>query len=591
VPELRFGPGKSRQRLARKVLVALTLIGASIPHPGLAVESLADQMAEYDAVAPKSIIQLQPFRQQTTATLPSGDPVRLISLSPQVNSWFLLTLGADGASGTSNYHLENPDPRGQTLALVPGAVPQLALGGAGGDAVCTPWQGDPSPLADARQSGQPYAPICDGRLYLRNPAAGSRSTMEGVTDFLRSNIWGGDAVVNFVKSTFYQDAFAETDRTVAQTTVAPSDAGPGAAPLDPALGERPVIGTQIDMDLTGVQGKRMALGLWYPVTGLDGVFASAIQPRAIDPAALKGPRRTNALDSVEGSATDYLVAFDLGRFDLGFGLGTDHPRVNWSPRPPASVQNSALPGPDGIGNARPLVRLGMVSPADSRKTIATFTAGFKREHGAFRGGPLATVNSGSHYGFIEEGTIFSKLQPGLSTLYVLTDGTINMKTWTIDDNALLPQIRFARQNGVPLIEPDPATGLGIPGVDVTHWMNGNWSGSADADLRTLRAAVCLRNTATARYLVYGYFSTATPSAIAQVFQGYGCTYAMILDMNALELTYLSLFVRQSGDVKVEHVVPGMALSDSKVQGMRLPRFIAVPDNRDFFYMKRKDPAP
>jgi hypothetical protein len=326
------------------------------------------------------------------------------------------------------------------------------------------------------------------------------------------------------------------------------------------------------------------------VTGLDGVFVSAMQPRAIDPAVLVG-RRTNALDSVEASATDYLVAFDLNRFDLGFGLGTDHPRLDWSPRPPASMQNPALPGPAGVGNARPLVRLGMVSPTESRKTFATFIGGFKREHGAFRGGPMATVNSGSHYGFIEEGTIFSKLQPGLATLYVLADGTIHMKTWTTDDNVLLPQIRFARQNGVPLIEPDPTTGLGIPGADVTRWTNGNWSGSAEADLRTLRAGVCLRDNGTSRYLIYGYFSTATPSAMARVYLDYGCTYAMILDMNALELTYLALYVRQSGDVKVEHVVPGMALSDSKVQGMRLPRFIAVPDNRDFFYMMRKDPAP
>ncbi|MBI1216916.1 MAG: hypothetical protein GC186_00070 [Rhodobacteraceae bacterium] len=591
MPDLRYEPGRIRQRQTRALCVAVALIGACVGGPALAVETLADQMAEYDAVAPKTIIQLQPFRQQTTATLPSGAPVRLISLSPQINSWFLLTLGADGASDTTNYHIENPDPQGQTLALVPGAVPQLALGGAGGDATCTPWDGDPSALATAQQSGQPYAPICDGRLYLRNQVTGAHSTLEGVTDFLRSNIWGGDAVVNFVKSTFYQDAYAEKDRTVAADAAAAPDLGPGAAPLDPSLGDRPVIGTQTDFDLTGVEGKRMALGLWYPVTGLDGVFATAIQPRAIDPAVFAGPRRTNGLDSVEASATDYLVAFDLNRYDLGFGLGTDHPRLNWSPRPPAAMQNAALPGPDGVGNARPLVRLGMVSPAESRRTIATFTAGFKREHGAFRGGPLAMVNSGSHYGFIEEGTIFSKLQPGLSTLYVLADGTINMKTWTTDDNALLPQIRFARQNGVPLIEPDPVTGQGVPGADVTHWRDGNWSGSAEADLRTLRAGVCLRDTGTSRYLIYGYFSTATPSAMARVYQAYGCNYAMILDMNALELTYLALYVRQSGDVKVEHVVPGMALSDSKVQGMRLPRFIAVPDNRDFFYMMHKAPAP
>ena len=50
-----------------------------------------------------------------------------------------------------------------------------------------------------------------------------------------------------------------------------------------------------------------------------------------------------------------------------------------------------------------------------RTTVAAFVGGFKRSHGAFRYGPLALVNHGSHYGFMQQGVVFSKLQPGLAT--------------------------------------------------------------------------------------------------------------------------------------------------------------------------------
>ena len=66
-------------------------------------------------------------------------------------------------------------------------------------------------------------------------------------------------------------------------------------------------------------------------------------------------------------------------------------------------------------------------------------------------------NHGSHYGFIENGVVFSKLQPGLATIFVLDDGSVEMKTWTEADNKLLPGIKHARQNGVPVIEFDEAS--------------------------------------------------------------------------------------------------------------------------------------
>jgi hypothetical protein len=332
----------------------------------------------------------------------------------------------------------------------------------------------------------------------------------------------------------------------------------------------------------------MTVGLWYPVAGLDGVFASAIQPKKISRKILKGPGKTNALDSIESRATDYMVAFDLARYDIGYAAGTRHPALGWSPRAAYSVRPKGLPGPDGVSSAKPLVTLGMVSPALTDRTIATFTAGFKREHGAFRYGNYATINYGTHYGFIQNGVILSKLQPNLATLYSLNDGTIGMKTWHAKDNALLPHIRFARQNGVPLIVLDAKTGRGIPGGRVRQWGAGNWSGSAEVRLRTLRAGACMILAKNTRYLVYGYFSTATPSAMARSFQAYGCTYAMLLDMNALEHTYLALYVHRDGKAHIEHLVPGMRVLDKKTRnGVLIPRFIGFPDNRDFFYIMRR----
>jgi hypothetical protein len=148
-------------------------------------------------------------------------------------------------------------------------------------------------------------------------------------------------------------------------------------------------------------------------------------------------------------------------------------------------------------------------------------------------------------------------------------------------------VRFARQNGVPLIEPNLASGRSEPGALVTQWGPGNWSGSEDKRLRTLRAGLCLQEHAGHRFLVYGYFSDATPSAMATVFQGYDCRYAMLLDMNALEHTYLALYRREQGRFLIQHLVEGMSQLDKAGEGQYLPRFVGFPDNRDFFYLLRR----
>lgn len=580
-----------RPFIARRIIhVTLALvIGAGLLCTSASAQTaqqLLEQRAAYDAVRAKSIVELQPFRQETNAVLAETDtPVRLISLNPAINSWFLLQIGEDGTRGQESYHIENPDPAGQVITLSTAPAAALMIDGE----PCGLWEGDPSRLADAQDSALPYAPLCDGRLFLRNQVSGSRTTLERTTDFLRDHVWKGEEVVRFVRDNFFKDSELEISEELAVDGSGRLDQGPGPALVDGEVSDRSVITALHGFALSGTKPGQMTVGLWYPVVGLPDVYVSAIQPKAISDAILDGPGKTNALDSVELRATDYLVAFDLDKFEIGFALGTDHPSLGWSTRPPYSVRVGGMPGPDGVDSPEPLTVLGMVSPALTDRTIATSTAGFKRQHGAFKYGDYATINFGMHYGFIEQGVILSKLQPNLSTLYVLNDGTIEMKTWQEEDNALLPRIRFARQNGVPLLETDTETGLGVPGDRVTQWGAGNWSGSAEAKLRTLRAGACIQEADGKRFLVYGYFSTATPSVMARTFQAYGCKYAMLLDMNALEHTYLALYVRHDGEVHVAHLIPGMSAVDKKASdGNLIPRFIGFPDNRDLFYVMRRE---
>ena len=107
---------------------------------------------------------------------------------------------------------------------------------------------------------------------------------------------------------------------------------------------------------------------------------------------------------------------------------------------------------------------------------------------------LAMIDHGSHYGFVENGVVLSKLQPGLATVVVFDDGSVDLETWTRQRTTpTLPRIRYARQNGVA--HPGARRAgrrRAVPGSRVRSWGPGNWSGSADKKLRTLRAGLCLQ---------------------------------------------------------------------------------------------------
>ena len=104
----------------------------------------------------------------------------------------------------------------------------------------------------------------------------------------------------------------------------------------------------------------------------------------------------------------------------------------------------------------------------------------------------------------------------------------------------------------------------------------------------MRSGAALQTSHGKRFLIYAVFSAATPSAMARIFQAYRCDYALLLDMNALEHTYLALYRRSGPQMFVDHLVKGMSEVDRSAAGELVPRFLGYADNRDFFYVLRRN---
>lgn len=577
---------------AAALLVCLPFIDAgAAPAP--------DAIRSSTPSAAATVIDLQPLRKAASIRIRDGrggeGSATLTDLNPGIGAWHLLRIVWE-RGGTEVYHLENPDPLRQTLLLDVNFPTGIMLSLGDSRTACDLWKtGDPGSLGKARTSGSAYAPLCGGRLYLRNPARGYRTVIETTAEFLRDRIPGGERIETFIRDTIFAPGYREKARTAAGEMPVAGPAGTGAevGPNPARLGAeslaRVIDPSRLGIEIDQPPPKGLAPGRWYPAQGNPGVHVGVMTSGAVHPELLGSHRKAvNALDPGEKDALVYLIAFDVGMFELRFARGTDHPRLNWSDHMLARMRDASLPGPDGIATMAPLVSTGLISPADAPHTAAAFTGGFKRTHGAFTWGEMAVKNRGSHYGFLESGVIESTLQPGLATLYSLVSGRTEMKTWTESDRNLLPELVSARQNGVPLIAAfDPATGVSVPGPLVARWGEGNWSGSADRKLRTLRAGAALQESGGRRYLIYGVFTSATPSGMARVFQAYGCSYAMHLDMNALEHTYLALYRREGSSLFVQHLIRGMAEVDRTVQKRYLPRFLGYSDNRDFFYLLRR----
>ena len=546
--------------------------------------------------AAPNVVELQPSRTEQRARIdhPHGfTEAALVNLNPPVGAWYVLSLRG-GERPAQHWHLALTDPDRTALRLDEADGGLIVEHEAGPPAPCPLLTAGPEgaiPLDAVTEGPSPYVRLCGGAVVLRRAAKGRVTSKEWAADFLRDKVRGGEKLTVFVRSTVFADSWRiEASAAGGLTPPAGDPLGPPAIPLDPARNATALVPRELGLELEGVRGA-LAPGQWRPVVGTPGAWATAVTAGLVDPTpSAPWTARMGALDKEEESTLVYLVAFDLDAFEVGFAVGTDHPRVGWSERALPGARAGGGAGPDGFADLAPLQRTGVLPASDAERVAATFTAGFKRSHGAFKYGALAGRNHGTHYGFIEQGVILSRLQPGLSTLYGTRDGTVGMTTWTEADDALVPELRFARQNGVPLVETPPG-GSPEPGALLSRWGAGNWGGSQDEKLRTLRAGGCLVEDRGRRFLIYGWFSSATPGGMARVFLAQGCEHAMLLDMNALEHTYLALYDSSGGEFRTRHLAEGMKVLDKEVDGQVLPRFLAFADNRDFFYLLRRSGRP
>ena len=76
--------------------------------------------------------------------------------------------------------------------------------------------------------------------------------------------------------------------------------------------------------------------------------------------------------------------------------------------------------------------------------------------------------------------------------------------------------------------------------------------------------------------------------MARTFQAYGCEHAMLLDMNSQEHTYMALYEQDGRPCAPHHLAAAWRRSTrARATARRYPRFVGLPDNRDFIYLLRK----
>lgn len=529
---------------------------AELPAPTQAVD--ADRRQHWAAPGKADVVALQPLRAETTA----GD-VTLVNLAPQVGRWFVLR------DATRAAHLEVP--AGTALTLDPSGG--LLVDGA----PCDAWS--------APVTAEPWSPVCDAKVWVRRTGDGRKSALERATDALRDHVIGGEQLTVFVRDRLLKDRYLRTAELGTTASSGPSAVGAPA----PARLSHPasLVPTDVGLVPPDARGTALDAGSWHPVEGHPDTWFSLWTGELVPPDLLEAHRGALvAPDAAERSALAVMVAFDLAAFDLDYTLGTDHPRVGWSERIPPEVVVPGVPGPDGFATDAPLARTGQVPPWQRDAVEVVFTGGFKRSHAAFKVGEPAWNDRGTHYGFVEQGVVVSRPMPGLATVVVGTDGAVDLLTWTSRDPEALQGVLHLRQTGLPLVETGP-DGVARPGDKVSRWAEGNWSGSAEGRLRALRAGLCLIEDGDRRTLVYGYFTGATPSLMSYAFLAYGCDYALLTDMNALEHTYLAFQDREAGVRTPRHLDTGMAVLDVAAGDHVQARFVDFADNRDFFTLSRR----
>ena len=212
----------------------------------------------------KTIIELQQFRQSASMEICSSSGRKgagtLINLNPAINAWYLLKVAWAGLPEAS-YHLENASPRTKTLTLDQGHASELVIVEGKHRYYCDLF-GSATVLENAKASSRIYEPLCDGRIYLRNPATGHRTNLEAATEFLRDHVWGAEKIIS-LGHILLGDAHREMGEVAAgegsQTHKADE---PVPALIDPEYAAEVVASNNLGISLDGPQRNGMTPGAW-----------------------------------------------------------------------------------------------------------------------------------------------------------------------------------------------------------------------------------------------------------------------------------------------------------------------------------------
>jgi hypothetical protein len=506
-------------------------------------------------------------------------------LNKNIGSWYVLDIrNKDQTEETYNILAAYDDVE----LRIDSIHPQLLVSRVGITYKCDIEKGVSGAAKKLRGTNAGHVFICDDLLLLKFKQDGFQTTLEKGVEAVRLLLGeNGETIINVAKESVFRDKYLEDEGE--QHLQESPKASDGDASLPRALIHEKYLSTSISTVSLGLKPanseNQVLVGAWYPLKNFTAIYASMITPGMVSQDILRSHLdRVNPLDGVENKAVVYLMALDLSKYTIGWAHGTNHPGVGWSVRAKNIRKDNPL-GPDGFNSVSPLILSGHVPPSLWAKVVGTFSGGFQNRHSAFLYGEFSRTDKAHHYGFMENGVILTSPSDGLATIIVYKDGRINLKSWSEPDKQELHLMRHFRQNGVPLIERDPH-GQGIPGQFVKFWGEGNWSGSADKVLRTPRGAVCLIENSSSKFLVYAYFSGATPSAMARVFQAYGCNYAVHLDMNSPAQAYAGVFFtnHEKSQYQIENLATSMGEGD--VSGT--PRYVVKPDYKDFFYIIKKE---
>lgn len=623
-PELVLMP-----KVSAEVRIPLALTTPPLRMAGLdeAAEQMPEPAVEETPLPPlpegqvPSVVELQPFRTESVLENGRGDRARLVNLNPFAGAWHVLETKFGGE--TRVFHLETP-PVGESgerpaLSLWSGG---LAVTPPGGAPVNYPLWGDGVEVEDAALSAKPllceelrpgkgfpacFTPVCDGLVLVRSQKAGLAMTTETATDLLR-RVPAGAWLVEQAKPFLIPGAEFATGTTsegVALPLSPKGEAAPLPARLEASEAAQGCALPHLDIALegAGAGAPEIHFGEWRRTLRHPGVWFSVARASGVEKGILESypdrvlPPGKYDKGTDEARALVYLLAVDTDMYGLGYALGAQHPGVAWSSYCAFEPKNGG--GPDGFGTVAPLSTVGAVPPHLADRVAAVFVGGFKREHGAFKFGPFAKVNQGTHFGYMESGVILSRPRPGLATVCMLRDGSVEMLTWPepgaeavladgegVTEARLISRTLHLRQNNPPVIDGVDENGLPVPGSLVRRWGEGAWSARQNGLFVTLRSALARQRAGGKTFLVFAYFTAATPNAMARVFQAYQCDYAMQLDMNSWSLCYsaLRVFDGNGAPAGTEHVHRDMAKAEAKKGEAR---FVGSNDARDFFYLVRR----